>query len=48
MFFDKPWSEVTETEIDELAARLASEMGGWVFHTKVDWNANVPHLEIVE
>jgi hypothetical protein len=48
MFFDKPWSEVTEQEIDELAQRLSSEMGGWVFHNKIDWNVNVPYLELSE
>jgi glycosyltransferase involved in cell wall biosynthesis len=48
MFFDKSWSDVTESEIDELSSRLASEMGGWVFHNKIDWNANVPYLELKE
>ena len=48
MFFDKPWADVTEDEIDQLASRLSSEMGGWVFHTKINWDANIPHLEISE
>jgi len=46
MFFDKPWSEVTEEEIDELAERLAKETGGHVFHSKIDWSKPTPHIEI--
>ena len=38
MFFDKPWSEVTDQEINELANRLRSEMGGWIFHRKIDFD----------
>jgi glycosyltransferase involved in cell wall biosynthesis len=48
MFFDKSWSDVSESEIDELAMRLSTEMGGWVFHNKIDWNVNVPFLELKE
>lgn len=44
MFFDKPWSEVSDTEIHELATRLSSEMGGWIFHQKIDWSRKTPHL----
>jgi glycosyltransferase involved in cell wall biosynthesis len=44
MFFDKPWSDVTEDEISALADRLSQEMGGWIFHQKVDWNRKTPHL----
>lgn len=38
MFFNKPWSEVTDQEIEDLAKRLSEEMGGWIFHSKVDFN----------
>lgn len=34
MFFDVPWSEVTESMIEEKAKQLAQETGGWVFHEK--------------
>ena len=44
MFFDKAWSEVTNEEIENLSKRLAEEMGGWIFHTKVDFNKPTPHL----
>ena len=46
MFFDKPWSEVTDKEITELAARLESELGGHVFHSKVDWKNPAPYLSL--
>lgn len=46
MFFDKPWAEVTDGEIDELASRLAKETGGHVFHTKVDWSNPTPSIKV--
>jgi len=48
MFFDKPWSEVTDTEISDLAVRLAKETGGHIFHSKVNWSKPTPHLRIEE
>lgn len=48
MFFDKPWSEVTEEEIKDLAVRLSSELGGHIFHRKIDWNNRAPHLSGIE
>ncbi len=46
MFFDKPWVDVDEQEISELAQRLAKETGGHVFHSKIDWNNPMPHLTL--
>jgi len=46
VMFDKPWSEVTDEDIEALSKRLASELGGWIFHTKVDFSANVPHVTL--
>ena len=46
MFFDKPWSEVSESELDEQAEKLSNELGGWVFHDKVDFSKKTPHLTI--
>jgi glycosyltransferase involved in cell wall biosynthesis len=46
MFFDKPWKEVSDQEISELAARLGSEMGGWIFHRKIDWNMKTKSIKI--
>ena len=45
MFFDKPWSEVSEKEIDELANKLANETGGHVFHNKINWDKPTPHIK---
>lgn len=44
MFFDKSWSDVTEQEIDELAKKLASDMGGWIFHSKLNFKNKTKHL----
>ena len=46
MFFDKAWKEVTEKDVKDLASRLRSEMGGWIFHSRVDFDNPTPHLEI--
>ena len=46
MFFNKSWSEITDEEIDELAVKLEEEMGGWIFHNKVDFNNPTPHVSI--
>ena len=42
--FDKPWSEVTEDDIKILSQRLEEEKGGHIFHSKVDWNVEVPSI----
>lgn len=46
VMFDKPWSEVTDEDIENLGARLAKELGGWIFHEKVDFSYKIPHVEI--
>ena len=46
MFFDKPWAEVSSSEIVELSARLEKEMGGWIFHRKIDWNKPTPYMTV--
>lgn len=43
-FFDKPWSEVTDEEISSLASRLKEEMGGWVFHNRIDFEKPTPWI----
>ena len=45
-FFDKPWSEVTDQEIKELAEKLKNRMGGWIFHNKIDFDKVTPHVYI--
>lgn len=46
MFFDKPWSEVTAEEILSMSEKLANEMGGWIFHQKVDFSRPTPHISV--
>ena len=48
MFFDKPWSQVTDEDIQLLAQRLSDELGGHIFHKKVDWRVKIPHLSDIE
>ena len=47
MFFQRPWSEITDSDIDDLSERLTNEMGGWVFHSPVDFSKPTPHLELL-
>ena len=46
MFFDKPWSEVTDEDIKNMASQLAEKTGGHVFHSKINWDNCVPHLTL--
>lgn len=46
MFFNKAWSEISEEEISSMAKRLSEEMGGWIFHSKVDFSKKTPHIEV--
>jgi glycosyltransferase involved in cell wall biosynthesis len=46
MFFDKKWEDVTDEEIKELAKKLKDKMGGWIFHSKVDFDKPTPHAYI--
>ena len=46
MFFDKKWSEVSDEEIDKIADRLSEEMGGWIFHNRVDFNKKTPWIKL--
>jgi len=46
MFFNKSWAEVTEEEIVTMGNELAEKMGGWVFHSKVDFSKPTPHVSI--
>jgi glycosyltransferase involved in cell wall biosynthesis len=46
MFFDKPWKDVTPKDISDLALKLESEMGGWIFHQKVNFNTPTPSMGV--
>ncbi len=46
MFFDKKWTDVTDGEIDALADKLKEEMGGWIFHQKIDFTKPTQHITV--
>jgi hypothetical protein len=46
MFFQKPWSEVTDDDVATLAEDLAEKMGGWVFHAPVDFSSPTPYVTL--
>jgi glycosyltransferase involved in cell wall biosynthesis len=46
MFFDKKWSNVTDTEIKNLSVKMEKEMGGWIFHKKIDFSKPTPWIKI--
>ena len=46
MFFDKAWEDVTDKDIEELSVDLREKMGGWIFHSKVDFEKPTPHVSI--
>jgi len=48
MFFNKPWIDVTDDEISKLSERLENEMGGWIFHSKVDFSKPTPFIKVSE
>lgn len=46
MFFSRPWSEVSESDIAEMATKLKDEMGGWIFHAPVDFSRPTPSVSL--
>ena len=46
MFFQRPWADVSEDDIDELALLLKEKMGGWIFHAPVDFDKPTPHMTL--
>ena len=44
MFFDKAWEDVTDQEIDLLAKKMKIELGGWVFHSKLNFEKPTPWI----
>jgi glycosyltransferase involved in cell wall biosynthesis len=46
MFFNKPWGDVTDKDIANLAFKLEAEMGGWIFHRKVNFDTPTPSLYV--
>jgi len=46
MFFNKKWSEVTDQEIEDLSVKMEKELGGWIFHSKIDFSKSSPWITI--
>ena len=46
MFFQKSWSEVSDDDIENLSSRLKNEIGGWIFHSPVDFSNPTPHISL--
>jgi len=46
MFFEKRWKDVTDADISSLAMKMKEEMGGWIFHNKIDFNNPTPSIKI--
>jgi len=46
MFFDKCWKDVSNEEIVNLANKMNNELGGWVFHSRVDFSNPTPWYKI--
>lgn len=42
MFFDKCWSDVSDEEIVKISERMDNELGGWVFHSRIDFSKPTP------
>jgi len=47
MFFEKEWKNVSEEEIEALSVKLSEELGGWIFHSRVDFSTPTPHITCV-
>ena len=46
MFFKKPWADVTDEDVSALANELSEKMGGWVFHSPVDFSSPTPSIKL--
>jgi len=45
-FFGRPWSEVTDEDIKDLATKMKNELGGWIFHSLVDFSRPTPWVKL--
>jgi hypothetical protein len=46
MFFNKKWSEVSDEEISNLAEEMKEKLGGWIFHSRVDFSKPTPWIKL--
>jgi glycosyltransferase involved in cell wall biosynthesis len=45
-FFDKEWSKVSDQDIKDLALKMKEELGGWIFHHRVDFSKPTPWVVV--
>lgn len=48
MFFNKSWKNVTDEDIKSLSEKLESELGGWIFHRKINFKEKTPWMYVEE
>jgi len=46
MFFDLPWSQVSDEMIKDKAVELKEKLGGWIWHQKWDGKTLTSHISI--
>jgi len=46
VFMNKSWKDVTREDASAVADSLESEMGGWIFHSRVNFDAKTPSIEV--
>jgi len=46
MFFNAAWSEISDEQIVKLAKKMDNELGGWIFHSRVDFDKPTPWYKI--
>jgi len=46
MFFNKSWKNVSDNDIKTLSEKLEKEMGGWIFHRKINFNTPTSHIQV--
>lgn len=45
-FFGRPWKDVSDQDISQLATKMKNELGGWIFHSLVDFSKPTPWIKI--
>ena len=46
MFFNKKWSNVSDEEIQKLSEKMEKELGGWIFHERINFSKATPWIKI--
>ena len=46
VFMQKAWAEVTDSDAESVGNRIEGEMGGWIFHQRVDFSRKTPSISV--